>query len=249
MGFLYSILGVVAKISSSMSRYRVNLVPSNWLVIGLCVLFAWVAISDRTAGSGGMLLGLGCLLIGGTFLLSSLMQHTIFQRTSGAAKAPSSTPPAMQAATQDASPFSSHEIAPSVASAPAENARADIRLTGRLRLHEKLAQRFIDVPVSPVHLEDGAFAFASNIDASSRMYGVVTQKRSGLWLTMPQPRTLSWEEGLLYNGFKPRPALRLRYADALEKDKKSSAILSFGSAAQRAQTVANLQKEVERAGA
>lgn len=248
MGFLYSILGGVAKISSSMSRYRINLIPSNWLVIGLCAIFASVALADKSAARIPALLV--CVLVGGLFLLSSLMQHTIFQRTSGAAtKATSAAPPVMQAATHDASPFSSHEAAPAIVSAPAENGRSDIRLTGRLRLHEKLAQRFLDVPVSPVHLDDGAFAFASNIDASSRTYGVVTQKRSGLWLLMPQPRTLSWEEGLLYSGFKPRPALRLNYADALDKDKKSSAILSFGSEAQRAQIVATLQKEIERTGA
>ena len=246
MGFLYSVLGGVAKISSSMSRYRVNLIPSNWLVIGVCAIFASVAWADKT--SVRIPAFLFCVLVGGLFLLSSLMQHTIFQRTSGAAKSPTFAPPAMQAATQDASPFSSHEVAPAVAPSPAENGRADIRMTGRLRLHEKLAQRFIDVPVSPVHLEDGAFAFASNIDASSRMYGVVTQKRSGLWLLMPQQRTLSWEEGLSYFGFKARPALRLNYADALDKDKKSSAILSFGSEAQRAQIIASLRKEIERTG-
>ncbi len=384
MRLLYGLMGVVAKMSGKMSRFRMNAIPSNWAVIGLCAIFAFVAADARndavnngktpqaiTAGqfsnlpatpsqhryvavhgtivpeasltleedhsrsdlvpmidratrqgfyikaregqfSGkpqdvtvtGMtrsvssdirndllnksanpdisfntdtelnegetppdpllstLFMVACGLVGGVFLLSSLLQHTVFQRTRASSPVLSSSvlSNANMASSFSSSPVSSAAAASisSTGNAPisgsqwtpqnAANATAnDIRMTGHLRLSEKIARRFLDVPIQRVRLENDALAFASNIDASSRMYGVVTQKRAGLWLMMPNPRTLTWQEGNLYNGFSPRPALKLRFNDVLNKDRKSTAILSFGSEAARTQAMQDLQKEVERA--
>jgi len=427
MRLLYGLMGVVAKMSGKMSRFHMNAIPSNWAVIGMCLVFFFIAGESRkdavsngktpqvmTAAQflnlartssehryvavhgivvpqasltleeshssydlvpmidpathqgffiktrqgefsgkpqavsvSGMMRGVSsdirsdlqskaanpnvtfntdtelnagqtpgdpvlstllmvaCGLVGGAFLLSSLLKHTIFQRTRASSprlsnanlaspfsSAPMSSAPMSSAPMSSAlmssvpvsstpissSSISSSPISSSISSAtpstPNNPATAtgeaassastssastwnsqnaanvvanELRLTGQLRLSEKVARRFLDVPVSRVRLENDALAFASNIDASSRMYGVVTQKRAGLWLMMPNPRSLTWQEGNLYHGFSPRPALKLNFNDSLNKDKKSSAILAFGSEAARTQALQEFQKEVERA--
>lgn len=396
MRLLYGLMGVVAKMSGKMSRFHMNAIPSNWAVIGMCLVFFFIAgESRRDAVSNGKtpqamtaaqflnlartssehryvavhgivvpqasltleeshssydlvpmidpatrqgffiktrqgeysgkpqavsvsgmmrgvssdirsdlqskaanpnvtfntdtelnagqtpgdpvlstLLMVACGLVGGAFLLSSLLKHTIFQRTRASSprlsnanlaspfsSAPVSSSPISSSSISSSSPAAPNNTVPSTtangevaASASTWNSQNaanvvanELRLTGQLRLSEKVARRFLDVPVSRVRLENDALAFASNIDASSRMYGVVTQKRAGLWLMMPNPRSLTWQEGNLYHGFSPRPALKLNFNDSLNKDKKSSAILAFGSEAARTQALQEFQKEVERA--
>ncbi len=398
MRLLYGLMGVVAKMSGKMSRFHMNAIPSNWAVIGMCLVFFFIAgearrdaVSNgktpqamtaaqflnlaRTSAAehryvavhgivvpqasltleeshssydlvpmidpathqgffiktrqgefsgkpqavsvSGMMRGVSsdirsdlqskaanpnvtfntdtelnagqtpgdpilstllmvaCGLVGGAFLLSSLLKHTIFQRTRASSPRLSNANLAspFSSAPVSTSSISSSPISASISSAtpstPNNPATAtgeaassastwnsqnaanvvanELRLTGQLRLSEKVARRFLDVPVSRVRLENDALAFASNIDASSRMYGVVTQKRAGLWLMLPNPRSLTWQEGNLYHGFSPRPALKLNFNDSLNKDKKSSAILAFGSEAARTQALQEFQKEVERA--
>lgn len=196
-----------------------------------------------------------CGLFAALYFATASLQHTVFRRTgkSGAPKnaVANATIPAanssFSASTATQTAISSTRLdGESSAALPISGAINDLRLTGKLRLHEKAAQRFIDVPASRLRLEDGSYAFASNIDASTRTYGVVTTKRVGLWLLMPNLRAVQWEEGNLYNGFRPRPALRLNFNDALDKDKKSTAIFSFADAVSRAQLIAELQAEIAR---
>ncbi len=38
MRFLYGVLGIVARANERMSRFSVNFIPSNWIVMGFCAL-------------------------------------------------------------------------------------------------------------------------------------------------------------------------------------------------------------------
>ena len=116
----------------------------------------------------------------------------------------------------------------------------NMRVTGRLRLSEKYAERFVDVPAELVKLGDGQTAIASNIDASTRFYGAVTKAKVGTWLLIPRLNGLQWSEGVLYNGFKGRPALQLAYASELDNGKAAVAVLSFASEAGRAAFLSSL---------
>jgi hypothetical protein len=197
---------------------------------------------------------MGTGFVGGLLLLSSLMKHIVFQRTHGAASTKAST---QHAGALQNSPFNSNvalqsSSVPTPAATSTENPpqnqeiASGLRVSGKLRLHEQCAARFLDVPAAFVRLPSGELAVASNIDASSRMYGQVTDRRIGIWLIVPQPRTLKWENGCLYNGFKPLPALRLRYADALDKGKTSTAIVAFDNEAARDHFATQLQAETVR---
>ena len=54
MRLLYGLMGVVAKMSGKMSRFHMNAIPSNWAVIGMCLLFFFIAgESRRDAVSNG----------------------------------------------------------------------------------------------------------------------------------------------------------------------------------------------------
>jgi hypothetical protein len=115
-------------------------------------------------------------------------------------------------------------------------------VSGKLRLHEKCAERFLEVPAVLTRLENNELAVVSSIDASSRMDGAVTQQRVGVWLLVPRAGSLRWEEGWQYSGLKRSPALRLKFEDALDKNKASSAVLAFDDESQRAQAVHELSR-------
>jgi hypothetical protein len=178
-------------------------------------------------------------LIGGLFLFSSLRQHVFFRRTAS-----------KSAVTETVnSPFSGASALRDSNMSPAVTAGTDAQdtlfnLTGQLRLNEKVASRFMEVPVQLLPLDDGKKAFASRIDASERMYGQVTQSKVGVWLSVPETGTLQMEEGLLYTGAIGQPALRVSYLDSADKNKKKTTVLSFATAEQRAA----VQKELASQG-
>ena len=203
MNPLYSLLGVVALASGKMSRFSINLIPSNWIVIAGGALAGFGALSSYSIKRDAPTLLIGLLLLGVAmlFLLSSLLRHTVFQPT-----------------------------ASSVGTGLGEDFDGSLLFTGKLRLQEKVARRFLAVPAQLVTLENGAPAFASNIDASSRMYGVVTSARRGMWLSIPRSGTVQMEEGLFYHGFAGVPALRLRYTDELDGS-QNTIIAAFASPA------------------
>jgi hypothetical protein len=375
MRIIYGLMGLVARMSNRMSRFRVNGIPSNWGIIGICAFIILVAsearqdavsngaipramtageflqlaesdfghryvavrgelhpeaslriessgddydlvpMVDKTGGRGffvktgvsaysgrqpfeatvtGMMWGVDSSLrrdlaakvgtgnfntdaqlsegqtpgnpvtstvliiilsaISGVLLLSSLLKHVIFQRTGAKATASikaSATPsPFASAATAPAStPATSAPGAVSEANArQSATQNATLRVTGKLRLHQKCAARFLDVPAFLMRLKGGELAVASHIDASPSLDGRVTESRVGVWLIVPQAGSLRWEEGRLYHGFKPAPALRLRYNDALDKGKKSTAVLSFANETERAAIMLELTKEAAGSG-
>lgn len=207
MNPFYSLLGVVALMSGKMSRFSVNFIPSNWGLMAACGIFGLSSLSSYTIHRDplSLLFGLLLLFVGTLFLLSSLLRHTVFQPTGAAATSP---------------------VAPG---APFDGS---LRLTGKLRLQDKVARRFLAVPAQLVTLENGVPAFASNIDASSRMYGVVTSARRGMWLSVPRGGTMQIDNGLFYHGFTGAPALRLRFVEELDGS-QNTIIAAFASPAER----------------
>ncbi len=209
MNLLYSVLGAVAVASDKMSRFRVNFIPSNWGIIavsgffGIFSLYALFADKDIS----GLYFGLPVLIIALLFITCLLTRNTIFQPRAAAGAT-------VSAGAGQAEPFAGAAT-----------------FAGKLHLQEKVARRFTAVPAQIITLENGALAVASNIDASSRLYGVVTKARAGTWLSVPREGTLQIEEGLFYYGFAGRPALRLSFEEELD-GRKASAILAFDSAAQ-----------------
>lgn len=207
MNPFYSLLGVVALVSGKMSRFSINFIPSNWGLMAACGTFGLGSLSAYKANHdvSTLLLGLFLLLVGGLFLLSSLLRHTVFQPTGQTSTAPSGASAAFD---------------------------GSLQLTGKLRLQDKVARRFLAVPAQLVTLENGVPAFASNIDASSRMYGVVTSARRGMWLSVPRGGTVQMDDGLFYHGFAGAPALRLRFVEELDGS-QNTIIAAFASPAER----------------
>jgi hypothetical protein len=113
----------------------------------------------------------------------------------------------------------------------------DLRVTGRFALDQRNAKRFLNVPAAIATTGGGEMVIISNIDASSKLYGITTQKLAGLWTLVLQPTGLQQVEiGRLYDGLNIRPALRIRYREG--NSGTVSAILSFANAAER-ETVLN----------
>lgn len=173
--------------------------------------------------------GLG--LTGGLFALSSLQKHVFFRRTKTKV-APSAHPGAASSPFVQSSALGQSSVAPDQPGTPQNGPQ--LRLSGKMRLSEKVAARFLEMPSGLIELEGGRKGFAARIDASTRTYGRVTQSRAGVWLSVPAPGTLQIEEGLLYAGARGKPALRLKYADEADKGKATSTVLSFNSPGARA---------------
>lgn len=109
----------------------------------------------------------------------------------------------------------------------------DLRVTGRFVLEQRGSQRFLDVPAGSGYSETGELLFVSNIDASSRLFGITTNNRKGYWVLAAQPGSLQAPEaGVFYLGTAARPALRLRYRAGVGTPPEV-AIVSFGSEAER----------------
>lgn len=111
--------------------------------------------------------------------------------------------------------------------------KIDLRMTGRFVLDERNSRRFLDVPAVSGPAETGELLFVSNIDASSRFFGITTSKRQGFWVIAVQPGSLQAPEpGVMYLGTAARPALRLRYRRP-GGGPVETAIASFGSEVER----------------
>lgn len=119
-----------------------------------------------------------------------------------------------------------------------------MRLSGRLRLGPKTAQRFLEVPVMLATLETGKEAFVSKINASIKQADSSIQDRTGFWASVIEDGSLRVEdEGRLYLGRTVRPALRIRYRDiSASKPAQAVAVLSFENEAGRAAVQEKLQE-------
>ncbi|PQV65101.1 hypothetical protein B1R32_102108 [Abditibacterium utsteinense] len=183
------------------------MIPLNWALIGFCgmtgAVLAQIGLRDHDPQA--LLFVVPLFLVGLPFLISTLKRDTFFQ-------------------SQDAPPISSLVAARSEAAL----FETQFGFTGKLRLHEKEARRFLDVPARATRLENGALAFVSNIDASTRFSGVVTKSKVGLWLCSPQFESAPIECGTLFYGKKSRPALRVQFLETADaKNARLKAILSF----------------------
>ena len=119
-----------------------------------------------------------------------------------------------------------------------------MRLSGKLRLGPKTAQRFLEVPVALAEMASGKQAFVSKINASIKQTDGSIQDRTGLWAAVIEDGSLRVDdEGTLYLGRSVRPALRVRYLDSAgAKPAHSVAVLSFENEAERAAVMAKLQE-------
>jgi len=139
--------------------------------------------------------------------------------------------------------------APHIAPAPIpEDQPIPLRLSGKLRLHAKATGRFLNVPARTVRLDDGTFAFASLLDASKRLEGKTTESRAGVWLLVPGGEW-TWRAGLLAHGGRRYPSVKIHYRDALDKNRRASAVLACEDEPTRAALLARLEREAIRAKA
>ena len=80
MNIFYSVLGIVAVASDKMSRFRMNLIPSNWGIIavsgfwGIYSLYALFADKDTS----GLLIGIPALIVALLFVTCLLTRNTVF---------------------------------------------------------------------------------------------------------------------------------------------------------------------------
>lgn len=186
--------------------------------------------AGQTPGNGllPLLAEIALAGIGSLFVLLSLKRNIIFQR-------------------QKARPAVPESLRPKVADAPAFS-RA-LFLSGKMRLHSKCARRFLAMPAEFARLGDGTLALVTLTDASTYSDGGVSKSRAGLWLCVPKMNDLKVDEGRHFVGWKARPALRLRFGDALAKGRRSSVIVSFENEAARDLARENLNSETAPQGA
>lgn len=152
------------------------------------------------AGMGAGVLGLLMIL----FAMAIARKNLVFQRT----------------------PHETHSQ-PDPATAAAPEGGIALRVSGRFVLGEKVSQRFLNVPAAMGPLKTGELAFVSNIDASKKFMGTVTEVRQGFWAVLMRPESiLEPELGRLYLGLAALPAFRLFFTDATT-EKPASAVLSF----------------------
>jgi hypothetical protein len=130
---------------------------------------------------------------------------------------------------------------PQAASPPIEPANdpaepnPPLRASGIFTFNEnpKLRSRFLDMPAVLADMASGDKALVSNIDASVRFMGQVTKKRDGLWsIVIKSDSVCDVEDGLQYTGFKPRPAIRFGFVDAMT-GKESEMVVNFDAEADR----------------
>ncbi|BCM91793.1 hypothetical protein IAD21_03669 [Abditibacteriota bacterium] len=208
MDSFYSLMGGVAKLSGAMSRSSINLVPENGILMGLCLLlgFGCLVTYSMLGELWMLLLGFFALLSLILLFISSLLNHTIFQAKPVQASTPSADP----------------------------NFDGRVLFSGKLRLQQKTVRRFLGVPSQIALLEDGDFGFVSLIDASSTFNGFVVNELRGPWHSVPVPGSLKLQDGMFYYGFKGQPAIRLSYAEKLDRSqKRATAIVAFNSEAAR----------------
>jgi hypothetical protein len=117
-----------------------------------------------------------------------------------------------------------------------------IRVTGEFALEMRDRKRFLNVPTHPTMLENGHFALLSNIDASSRFFGIRTNNRSGVWLVAVSPASVrDLTRGTFYLGGGAAHAVRFRYEDGVNSSTKT-AILSFATLGEREVVLAELER-------
>ena len=193
--------------------------------------------AGQTPGNGLLPL-LAEIALGAIALLfagMSLQRNIVFQRQKQTASAPVSLGKTRVPA-----------AAPTAATSQANR----FLLSGPMRLHPKCARRFLAMPAEFARLSDGALALVTLTDASTYGEGGgVTKSRAGLWLCVPQLQELRIDEGRQFAGPRARPALRLRFGDALKGGRKSSVILSFDSAEARDMARQNLLAETQTGSA
>jgi len=158
-----------------------------------------------------------CLVVCAAFIVTLLMKYVVFQKTG--------------------------DNAMGLAAAPAMPEQGiSLRVTGRMAMDARNAKRFLNVPSVIAKLDTGEVALVSNIDASSRFMGVTTQKRAGLWAIVLQPNSLNkFDKGILYDGLKGYPALRLHYKEA-GTNAQAKAILSFNTDTEREIAIGELNQ-------
>ncbi|WP_125206229.1 hypothetical protein [Capsulimonas corticalis] len=150
------------------------------------------------------------------FIVTFLRQYVIFQA-------------------QPASGFSSSNVSP--AAPPSV-----IRVTGEFAIEMRDRKRFLNVPTNPTTLENGHLALLSNIDASSRFFGVKTNNRSGVWLVAIVPASIqNVTRGSFYLGGRSFPAIRFRYEDGVNSSRKT-VVLSLPTIGEREAVLTELER-------
>ncbi|BCM91792.1 hypothetical protein IAD21_03668 [Abditibacteriota bacterium] len=206
LDFLYSFMGWVAFHAGHMSRQSINFIPSNVVLIGLAPLICLICLIAYTGQIWILLLGVLSALMFVLLIISSLIKHTVFQRKRSS----------------------------SATAQTLENFDGEVLFNGKLRLSEKMFNRFLGVLARIVTLEDGSLGFASLIDASTTMYGFVLSEQRGVWYSVPMPGSLEITDGVFYYGAKGHPALRLSYTEKLGPKRRTEvAIVAFSSEAER----------------
>ena len=128
--------------------------------------------------------------------------------------------------------------------APGDILSPPMRLSGRLRLGPKTAQRFLEVPVMLAETQTGQAMLVSKINASVKQADGSIRDRAGLWAAVMEDGSLRVEdEGTLYLGRSVRPALRVRYTDiSAPKPVQAVVVLSFENERERAVMQEKLQE-------
>jgi hypothetical protein len=210
------VVGMVRRMDSELRRKLV----SEGGKLGPVAVNTEYAIEEGRHPGSAELLALGSLASGILLLLSIYAlasDYVVFRRT----------PP--------------RALAPAAVLDPKKG--IDLRVSGRFSLEGQHRRRFLNVGAGLDTLESGDLVFYSNIDPSTRFYGVTTSSRVGMWtLHVPRASMNDREPGCLYVGLTERPAYRLRWRGP--DGRAAAAVVSFATEGERAAFAASLESRV-----
>ncbi|HKW46365.1 MAG TPA: hypothetical protein VJN70_02940 [Gemmatimonadaceae bacterium] len=184
-----SITGMLRELSTDL---RSSLAAQHDTISGVPVETRYMLVADAKPASPivsavftGLLFAAAAL-----FLFVSIMRNTIFQRMSLG------------------TPLTKVRSEPPI----------KVGTTGTFTLKQPgktVEKRFVDMPSILAHNDDGNPALFSNIDASSKFFGVTTTKMSGIWtVAIDAGSVRDAQVGFLYWGLKRLPALRFAYSES-----------------------------------
>jgi hypothetical protein len=186
---------------------RKGLAAQNDAFEGVPVETRYMLVADERPGDATTNLLLSTILFGvvGLFALVTVKRNTIFQSSGQIVASPATT----------ADPL-------------------NVRATGTFILEQdskSFNQRFIHMPAVLAHLDNGAPAVFSNIDASNRFMGVTTSNRAGIWvLAIDSGSVRDAEVGFIYWGLSRQRALRFSYTDPATRKVRQAIIAADNDA-------------------
>lgn len=217
MHFAYRLLGIVARVNHRLGLNSINFLPFNAVLMGaafVAMIISWGSLRDgQDPLLYGLIFGISSLILA-LFLQSVARNDIVFRRVDLGPDAMPTPPPCEAEAI----------VAASGQFAIDQGWSRWERFKDSLIFGTSRKRWFTEVPALLVLLETGELALLANVDASTRLFGLVPlEKRAGIWaIVMSRDRLAVPRRGRQYFGMRDRPAAQIRFRGG-----RRSAVVSF----------------------